>query len=144
MSNDMFKNILIVEDDLDFRNPMRDFLSARGYGVSVADDGEQAIDRLLTHKPSVVLLDLLLPKIHGFEVLKKIRQYPDLVIAKTPVIILSNLASDTDIKQGEALGISAYFVKSHTDKDQVLGKIKEILFGSAHAKTDHEVWDFTQ
>lgn len=143
MYDDMFKKVLIVEDDLDFRNPMRDFLAARGYAVSTADDGEQAMDRLLVHKPDIILLDLLLPKLHGFEVLKRIRAYPDEAIAKTPVIILSNLSSEEDIKQAESLQTSGYFIKAHSTKEEVLGKIKEILFGSAGAKTDNEVWDFT-
>lgn len=143
MYDDMFKKVLIVEDDLDYRNPLRDFLAARGYAVSVADDGEQAMDRLLVHQPSIVLLDLLLPKLHGFEVLKRIRAYPDEKIAKTPVIVLSNLSSEADLKQAGELGVASYFVKAHTSKEEVLAKIKEILFGSADAKTE-EVWDFTQ
>jgi DNA-binding response OmpR family regulator len=143
MSDDSMKKVLIVEDDIDFRNPLRDFLTAQGFAVSVADDGEQAIDRMLVHRPHLIILDLLLPKIHGFEVLKRIREYPEAEVAKIPVIILSNLASEADVKQGNALGVSAYFIKAHTSKDEILAKIKEILFGSADAKTS-DVWDFTQ
>ena len=142
MYDDSSKKILIVEDDLDYRNPFRDFFSARGYAVSTADDGEQAMDRLLVHKPDVIILDLLLPKLHGFEVLKRIRAYPDEKISKTPVIILSNLASEADMKQGTELGAAAYFVKAHVDKEEVVNKVKEIIYGSANVKTE-EVWDFT-
>ncbi len=143
MSDDMFKKILIIEDDLDFRNSLRDALAAEGFSVSAADDGEQAMERLLAQNPDIVVLDLLLPKVHGFEVLKRIRSYPQEDIAKTPVIILSNLSSQADIEKGQEMGVLAYFVKSRTKTKEVMGKIKEILFGSSQAKTQ-EVWDFTQ
>ncbi len=143
MSDDSNKKVLIVEDDLEYRNRLRDYLTAQGFAVSVADDGEQAIDRMLVHRPNLILLDLLLPKIHGFEVLKRIREYPDPEVAKTPVIILSNLASESDIMQGNSLGVIAYFVKAHTNREEILGKVKEVIYGSSDAKTS-EVWDFTQ
>ncbi len=143
MYDDMFKKVLIVEDDLDFRNSLRDTLAAMGFAVTTADDGEQAIERLLNHRPNVVILDLLLPKVHGFEVLKKIRSYPDPDIAKTPVVIVSNLSSETDYDQAQTMGVSGYFVKNHLKMEELTGKIKEILFGSASAVTE-EVWDFSK
>jgi DNA-binding response OmpR family regulator len=143
MFDEMFKKVLIIEDDLDFRDSLRDSLSAQNFAVSTADDGEQAMERLLAHRPDVVILDLLLPKVHGFEVLKRIRAYPDEVLAKTPVVILSNLSSQTDVEKGQELGANAYFVKSRTKNQEVVNKVKEILFGSANVKTE-EVWDFSK
>lgn len=143
MYDEMFKKILIIEDDLDFRNSLRDFLAAHNFAVSTADDGEQAMERLLAHRPDLVLLDLLLPRVHGFEVLKRIRTYPEAAVAKTPVVILSNLSSQADLEKAKELVVAGYFVKSHTKNEEVLNKIKEILFGSAGAKTD-EVMDFTK
>lgn len=143
MYDEMFKKVLIIEDDLDFKNSLRDFLSAHSYAVSIADDGEQAMEKLLVHKPDLVLLDLLLPKVHGFEVLKRIRTYPDEAVAKIPVIILSNLSSQEDLAKAKELGTTAYFVKSHTKLEQVLEKVNETLFGKAKIKTE-EVWDFTK
>ena len=143
MSDEMFKKILIIEDDLDFRNSLRDALAAEGFSVSTADDGEQAMERLLAQNPDMVILDLLLPKVHGLEVLKRIRTYPQKDIALTPVIILSTLSSQADIEKGQEMGVLAYFVKSRTKTKEVVDKIKEILFGNSHAKTE-EVWDFTK
>lgn len=139
---DFKKSILIVEDDLEFRKPLSDFFSARGYEVSVADDGEQAIDRLLIHKPSVVILDLLLPKLYGTDVLKKIREYPDEEVKRTPVIILSNVSSDRDIKLTEELGVSAYFVKSQVRTEEVFFKVRQVIFGDS-APEENELVDFS-
>ena len=102
MYDDLFKKILIIEDDLTFRNSLNDFLAARSFAISTADDGEIAMERLLFHKPDVVILDLLLPKVHGFEVLKRIRTYPDPEVANKPVIILSNLSSPKDMETAQA------------------------------------------
>lgn len=141
MYDDMFKKILIIEDDLAFRNPLKDYFSSRGYAVAVADDGEMAMEKLLFHHPDLVILDLLLPKVHGFVVLKRIRTYPDEKTSKVPVVILSNLSSENDIKTGEGLKISAYFVKSQTSFEDVFKKVQEILFPGTKGPAD-EVLDF--
>jgi DNA-binding response OmpR family regulator len=141
MFDDLFKKILIIEDDLTYRNPLGDYLAARNFAISTADDGEQAMEKLLLHKPNIVILDLLLPKVHGFEVLKRIRTYPDESVSKTPVIILSNLSNEKDMETGESLGITAYFVKAHTSFDEVLKKVQEVLFKGDKPPED-EVMDF--
>ncbi|MDR3642244.1 MAG: response regulator [Candidatus Doudnabacteria bacterium] len=141
MYDDMFKKILIIEDDLSYRNPLNDYFSSRGFTISTADDGEMAMEKLLFHRPDLVILDLLLPKVHGFEVLKRIRTYPDEKIAAMPVIILSNLSSEADIKTAEELKISAYFVKSQTSFEDVFKKASEILFKGGKGPVD-EVLDF--
>lgn len=141
MYDDMFKKVLIIEDDLSYRNPLNDYLSSRGFTIAVADDGEKAMEKLLFHRPDLVILDLLLPKVHGFEVLKRVRTYPDEKIANTPVIVLTNLSSEADIKTAEELKISAYFVKSQTGFEDVYKKASEILFPGGRIAPD-EVLDF--
>jgi len=141
MYDDMFKKILIIEDDLTYRNPLSDFLAAHNFAISNADDGEVAMERLLFHKPDLIILDLLLPKVHGFDVLKRIREYPDQEVAKKPVIILSNLSSDKDIETAHSLKVEGYFVKSHTSYEDVLKKIQEVLFKGKPAP-ENEVMDF--
>ncbi len=93
----MLKKILIIEDDLSYRVPLKDYLASHNFAVAEADDGEQAMDKLLIHRPDMVILDLLLPKVDGFEVLHRIRTYPETSIANIPVIILINLSSNKDI-----------------------------------------------
>jgi DNA-binding response OmpR family regulator len=141
MYDDMFKKILIIEDDLAYRDPLNDYFSVRGYTIVVADDGEMAMEKLLFHRPDLVILDLLLPKVHGFEVLKRIRTYPDEKIANTRVIILTNLSSEADIKTAEELKISAYFVKSQTGFEDVYKKAQEVMFPGGKGPGD-EVLDF--
>jgi two-component system, OmpR family, response regulator MprA len=146
MYDDLYKKILIIEDDLVFRNPLRDFLSANNFAISLADDGEQAMDKLLVHRPDIIILDLLLPKIDGFEVLHRIRTYPDESIANIPIIILSNVSSNDGIEKAEGYKIEAYFVKSHTKFNEVLKKIKEILLigeDSMPSLSQDDVLDFT-
>jgi two-component system response regulator (stage 0 sporulation protein A) len=90
-------------------------------------DGEQAVQMVLDHKPDLVLLDLLLPKLDGFKVLERIRNYPEKSIAETKVIVLSNLWSDKDILRAQALKIDEYYVKANTNLDDVFKKISQIM-----------------
>jgi CheY-like chemotaxis protein len=103
-----------------------------------------AMEKLLFHRPDLVLLDLLLPKVHGFEVLKRIRTYPDEKVAATPVVILSNLASEKDMATAQELKISAYFVKSETTYEIILKKCQDILFDGRAYPVQDEVLDFTK
>jgi len=92
-----------------------------------AEDGQKAIERTEAYKPNLVLLDILLPKVNGFKVLESIRGNQDEAISKIPVIVLSNLFSHEDILEAERLNITAYFVKAHTDLEEVEKKVKETL-----------------
>jgi CheY-like chemotaxis protein len=122
----MEKLVLAIEDDVDFRNSLVDKLK-EFCKVSVAGDGEEAIEKILDEKPCLILLDLLLPKLDGFKVLERLRKYPDKGIADTPVIVVSNLWSDKDILLAKSLVVESYFVKSNTRLDEVLAKVQEIF-----------------
>ncbi len=120
------KKILLVEDDKSLLDTFKSSLSSH-YQVFEAEDGEQAVSQCLDHKPDLILLDLLLPKLDGFKVLERIRKYPDAVISQTPVIILSNLFSEKDILQAKGLKIDEYFVKAHTKTEEVLSRINKVF-----------------
>ena len=120
------KKILLVEDDDALRAAFRDRLSAL-YEVFEAQDGELAISQTVDHRPDLILLDLLLPKLDGFKVLERIRSYPDAELAKTPVIVLSNLWSQKDILQVQGLKVDEYFVKAHTKTEEVIARIRQVL-----------------
>jgi len=122
----MQNKVLIVEDDSDLRKSLVDRLSKIS-DVSTAEDGEMAVEKILDNPPDLILLDLLLPKLDGFKVLERLRKYPDKKIAKIPVVVLSNLWSNKDILQVEALTVEEYFVKAHTDLDQVVSKVSKVL-----------------
>ncbi len=144
MFDDSLKKVLIVEDDTGYRNPLMDYLSGHGYTVFTADDGEVAMERLLFHRPKIVILDLLLPKVHGFEVLKRIRSYPEPDIANMPVIVLSNLSAEKDIETAEKLKVNAYLIKSQIDNAGVFDKIEEIAYKGKKTPTAQEIPDFSQ
>lgn len=140
MYDDMSKKILVIEDDADYRKSLYDLL-AHEFTFVTAEDGEQGIERMLVHRPDIILLDLLLPKIDGFEVLKRIREYPDEKIKNTPVIVLSNLASNEDFVKAQNLKVEAYYVKAHTKLSEVKDKVKEIVYEGTSGPKE-EVMDF--
>ena len=126
------KKVLVVEDDGMLRRIVSDRLKTMGYDVFQAEDGQEAVDSILDKRPDLVLLDLLIPKVDGFTVLEKIRNYPDKAIADTSVIVLSNLWSDKDILRVKSLKIDEYFVKANTDMEVVFEKAKNILAKSGN------------
>lgn len=121
------KKILIVEDDGLLLNVLSD--KFRGYNLEIlkAQDGERAMDLIFKEKPTLILLDLMVPKLDGFQILEKMRNYPDKDIANIKVIVLSNLWSAKDILSAKALKIEEYFVKTSTDLNQVFNKVLTCL-----------------
>jgi CheY-like chemotaxis protein len=121
----MFKKILLIEDDKFLRELMNKKLITLGYDVVTAADGESGLVMIKETKPDVVLLDLILPGINGFEVLEKAKQDPE--IAAIPVVILSNLGQGEDIEKGLALGAKDFLVKAHFTPQEIVNKLKSIL-----------------
>jgi len=121
----MMKKILLIEDDKFLRELMVKKLLTMDYDVAFAVDGESGLSMIKEVKPDVVLLDLILPGINGFEVLEKAKQDPE--IADIPVIILSNLGQKEDIERGQKLGAADFMIKAHFTPQEVVNKIKTIL-----------------
>ena len=130
MPEETTKRVLIVEDDQDYRVRMQDFFSSNGFGVQVAETGEEVMEKVLVYKPHIIILDLLLPKVDGFEVLKRIRTYPDPDVANTAVVVLSNLSSESDMNRAKEGNVQAYLVKALTSQAQIMEKAKEIVSGA--------------
>ncbi len=127
------KKILVVEDDSAMREIVTHKLISHGFAVNQAEDGRQALEVFIAEKPDLVLLDLLLPELDGFHVLQAIRNNPDLALAKTAVIVLSNLWSNKDILSVQALHADAFMVKAYFTTEEILAKVNEILL--LHEKT---------
>ncbi len=123
----MTKHVLVVEDEDFLVRVLTDNLESEGYKVEVALDGEEAMKKLKESRPSIILLDLLLPKKDGFQVLEEVKANPDLNLI--PVIVLSNLGGDDDIKRALSLGADDYFVKSQHPIAEVMEKVKKYLTG---------------
>lgn len=103
--------VLIVEDDRFLRKACEASLKQRGFTVVTAIDGEEGLRLAQTNRPSIVLLDLLMPKMPGIDVLRALRSNPD--TASIPVLILSNSSREEDRKAAEGLGANGYFVKAN-------------------------------
>ncbi len=121
----MKKSILIVEDDDFFRSLLSKKISSEGFVALEAIDGEKGIKMVKEKKPDLIILDLLLPNIDGFEVLSQIKA--DASVSSIPIIILSNLGQQEDVERGLKLGANDYLIKSQFDINQVIDKIKNIL-----------------
>jgi DNA-binding response OmpR family regulator len=117
--------ILIVEDDRFLRELIARKLRNEGYEVIEAVDGEEGLKKIKEEKPNLVLLDLILPGIDGFEVLARAKEDPN--VASIPVIILSNLGQREEIEKGLKLGAIDYLVKAHFTPGEIIEKIKNIL-----------------
>ena len=111
------KKILYMEDDKMLSDIMKRRLEAKGCEVTVAYDGEVGLQRLKEQHYDILLLDLLMPKIGGFEVLEQL-QGSD-VLKTTAVFVLSNLGEASDIDRAKSLGISAFFVKALATPDSI-------------------------
>ncbi len=119
--------ILMVEDDPFFSRLCVRALEEAGFLVVLAGNGEQGLEKVKSENPDLILLDIILPKMNGFEVLKGIREDPDPKIANKPVIILSNLYTKEEEERGQGLKASAYLIKANTNSDELIDKIREIL-----------------
>ncbi len=118
----MAKKILIIEDDRFLRELISRKLSDDGFETVEAVDGEEGIKKVKEEKPDLILLDLILPSIDGFEVLSRIKK--DESIKSIPVIILSNLGQKEEVEKGLKLGAVDYLIKAHFTPGEIVSKIK--------------------
>lgn len=98
-----------------------------GYDVVVASDGVEGLDMVRSERPTAVLLDVMMPRMNGLEVLEKIKADPDM--KKLPIIMLTNLAGSADAEKALELGAVKYIVKSEQEPKEVVKMVKEIVSG---------------
>lgn len=122
----MAQKILVVEDDEFLRELYDELLKGEGYEVSVAVDGEEGLNKLSEGGFDLVLLDIMLPKMDGLEILRHTKDKPPKA-KNGPVVLLTNLGQDSIIKEGFSLGASGYLIKSAMNPDQVLSEVKVFL-----------------
>lgn len=118
----MSKKVLVVEDDKALLEPLTNGITAAGYKVAVAKDGQAGLQQILTENPDLVLLDLNLPKTSGGELLGTIRANKQ--IWHTPVIILTNDTSQDSINDSLNKAAPAYFIKAETSLDTIVKAIQ--------------------
>lgn len=117
--------ILLIEDDPFLLSMYATKFELEGFEIISADDGEKALKTAGKEKPDIILLDVLLPKMDGFEVLKELKKNEETKAA--PVILLTNLSQRDDVEKGLALGAVDYLIKAHFMPTEVVEKIKKIL-----------------
>lgn len=117
----MVKKILIAEDDKFLSKIYLEKLKKEGYEVKLASDGEQAVNETVSFMPDLVILDLIMPKKTGFDVLRELKIKPE--TKSIPVIIFSNLEQESDMRKVKDLGAVDYVVKGGVTFNEVLEKI---------------------
>ena len=121
------KSVLVVEDEQALQEALKLKLTQAGFEVFVASSGEEALELLQTMRPTLVSLDLLLPKMNGLEVLRQIRSDPKLV--NLPVVVVSVSGGSEKLKQAFASNVLDYLIKSEYTIDSVVKRLEEILQG---------------
>ncbi len=119
--------IFLAEDDVTLSNMFYTYLTEEGFDVVKATDGEEALNLISETKPSIILLDLMMPKVSGYDVLAAVKK--DAVLSKIPVLVFSNLGQQEDVKKAQELGAQDYLIKAELTPDQVVEKIKKYLKG---------------
>lgn len=117
--------ILLVEDDMALRDIYSARFEAEGYDVVTASDGEMALSVAVKQKPNLIVLDVMMPKISGFDVLDILRATPE--TKDTKIIMMTALSQPADMEKGKLLGADEYLVKSQVTLTDVVNKVKEVL-----------------
>lgn len=119
------KKIVFIEDESATQKALGEVLQRDGYKVVSALDGETGLRLAKTEKPSLVLLDLILPKMDGFEVLERLRKEPE--TRDIPIIILTNLERMEDVERALELGAKTYLTKANYTLQEVVDKVKKAI-----------------
>jgi len=117
----MAKKILIIEDEELLLNLLQKKFQELNYNVSVAKDGLAGLEAIKENEPDLILLDIVMPKMGGFELLEKMSQ--DSAIKNIPVIIISNSGQPVEIEKAKALGVNDWLIKTEFDPQEVVDKV---------------------
>lgn len=125
MADATAKKVLIIEDEKFLSNILKLKLEREGFIVLQAYDGEEGLNLIKTDNPALVVLDLVMPKMSGFELLERMSMDPQ--IAKIPVVVASNLGQESDIEKAKRYGVVDYYVKAQTSIDQLVDIFKHLI-----------------
>ena len=118
------KKILVVEDTEDNRQILRDLLGAAGYDMIEANDGAEGVSQAMTHKPDLILMDIQMPVMDGYEATRRIKADP--VLKSIPVIAVTSYALSGDEDKARAAGCDGYIAKPFSPR-QMLAKVREVI-----------------
>jgi len=125
-------HVLLIEDDAFLASMYVTKLELENFTATLATDGKQGLEKAQLELPDCILLDILLPKMNGFEVLKALKD--NSATANIPVILLTNLGQKQDVARGLSLGAADYLIKAHFLPSEVIMKVKDALIRSAHER----------
>ena len=117
--------IVVADDDRMFRKAAETTLRRQGYAVTTASDGEEALQLIRSERPDIIVLDLIMPKLQGFDVLQVLKQ--DSITAAIPVIVLSSLTQEQDKQEALDLGAVAYFNKTTFSLSELVKQVETTL-----------------
>lgn len=123
----MAAKVLIIEDDQLIQRMYSKIFTFEKYDVVTASDGEEGLDKARSEKPTIILLDVMMPKMNGMQVLEKLKLDPE--TRSVPVVMLSNLAGDNDVETALSKGAVKYIIKSEHDPKEVADMVNEIIAG---------------
>lgn len=132
MTTQRKEKILIIEDDKFLNKLYSDKLNRDGFEVSMAISGEEGLSRAIREKPDLVLLDIILPQRSGFDILSELKL--NKATKDIPVVILSNLGQDADVKRGMDLGASDYLIKTDFSITKLGEVVRKNLVVTKHTK----------
>ena len=133
IKENMQKVLLLVEDDPLMLRMYEKIFKFEGYQVDTAKDGEEGLEKAKTQKPVVILLDIMMPKMNGIEMLEKLKKDAD--TKSIPVVVLTNLAGAEDAEKVMSLGAVRYIVKSEHEPKEIVAIVKEILVSNTNDVT---------
>ncbi len=117
--------ILIIEDDPFLADIYATKFGQEGFDIGMAADGESGFKKIEEERPDIILLDIVLPKMDGLEVLRRTKESPEL--KDIPIVLLTNLGQEEEVKRGLSLGAAQYLIKAHHAPGEVANIIKQIL-----------------
>ncbi len=120
--------LLLIEDDELIVKLYQKIFSLEGWELKIAVDGQEGWKMIKDWRPTIILLDVVMPKMNGIEVLRKLKADPD--VKQIPVIVLTNLAGKKDANEALRLGADKYLVKSQYDAKQIANEVKKVIEGS--------------
>jgi len=117
------KKLIIIEDEETLLNLLDKKLNQEGYSVDIARDGEEGLEKIKNNKPDLILLDIVMPKMGGFEVMEILRK--DEELSKIPIIIISNSGQPVELDRAKELGVVDWLIKTDFDPQEVVDKVKK-------------------
>ena len=117
--------VALIEDDPLIAEMYTTKFTKEGFAIQHAVDGAAGLELVKKIQPDIILLDIIMPKMDGFQVLKQLRD--DAAFAKTPVVMLTNLGQEEDVQKGRELGATDYFIKTNFTPAAIVDKVKTLL-----------------